>query len=366
MLIQHLRVSNVRNITHASLELDPKLNFVIGRNGAGKSSLLEALSLLSSGKSFRTRKVQSVITENQNQLILFAKCLDSDKPTTVGILRDAKGEFRAKINGQPCHRLSEVSHLLPVFVVAPGFYDEISNQRAARLRLLDWGLFHVEHQFYPCWKEFHQLLKQRNALLKQIKIRKQSSSQLDYWDNLLSERAEQVSQLRAEYVKQLDKAFTSSKEHFEDFHQDIQLIYFSGVSKKFKSLKEALAEQREVDVQRGVTQSGPHRADLKLIKSGQPVMEVASRGQQKVVVNRIMITLIEHFIKVSGKSCLIAIDDLASELDKINQNQLLQSLMGLEGAQIIVTGITQDSLPEAISGYNGRMFHVEHGSFQVQ
>lgn len=366
MLIHQLRVSNVRNIAHATLELDPKLNFIIGLNGAGKSSLLEALSLLASGKSFRTRKVQNVISDNEKQLVLYAKCQSDSKPVSVGVLRDVKGEYRAKIDGEVCHRLSEISRLLPVFVVAPGFYDEVANQRAARLRLLDWGLFHVEHQFYPSWREYHRLLKQRNALLKQIKSKRASQSQLDYWDSLLCERAEEVGQLRLSYVKALAKAFDDNKDKFEAFHHDVSLSYSVGMSQKYSSLAEALKQQRELDIQRGSTQSGPHRADLSLKKAEQLVMDVASRGQQKVIVNRLMITLIEHFIHSTQKSCLVAIDDLASELDKANQNQLLQSLIGLEGAQIIVTGITQDSLPETISRYNGRMFHVEHGRFQVQ
>jgi DNA replication and repair protein RecF len=365
MLIEELRVSNVRNIANANLTLDPKLNFIIGRNGAGKSSLLEALSLLSSGKSFRTRKIQSVISEQQDELLIFARCSFQSQPYTIGIARNRRGEYRAKINGEPCHKLSEISRLLPIFVIAPGFYDDIANNRAGRLRLLDWGLFHVEHEFYGVWREFQQLLKQRNALLKQIKYKQIAATQLDYWDELFCERAENVTRLRQNYIARLSDTFAQGHKRYDEFQEAIQLGYATGLSAKYACLIDALRHQREYDIQKGITQSGPHRADLKLLKNKQPVMETASRGQQKIIVNRLMITLIEHYIKATQKGCLVALDDLASELDADNQNRLLQSLIGLEGAQLLVTSITQDSLPKAISGYNGHMFHVEHGRFQV-
>jgi DNA replication and repair protein RecF len=363
MLIEQLRVSNVRNITDALLDFDARLNIIIGQNGAGKSSLLEALSLLSSGKSFRTRKIQSVINSDQNELLIFARCYAHKG--SVGIARNRKGEFRAKINGNPCHKLSDISRLLPIFVIAPGFYDEVAGGRAARLKLVDWGLFHVEHKFYPAWREFSQLLKQRNALLKQIKHKKVSMSQLDYWDNLFCQKANEITQLRQQYIERLNQVFVDNETLYDSFQSQIELEYLNGFSSKYGDLAEAMSQQRDIDIVKGSTQSGPHRADVRLVKQGLSVFDIASRGQQKIIVNRLMMTIIGYFIKTTQKNCLVAMDDLASELDEDNQTRLLESLIGLDGTQLVVTSITQDSLPKAISGYNGRMFHVEHGCFQV-
>ncbi|PWK46768.1 DNA replication/repair protein RecF [Pleionea mediterranea] len=365
MLIRQLKLSNVRNIAYADLSLHPKLTIITGDNGAGKSSLLEALSLLANGKSFRTGKVAKVIQSNTDKLTVFAHGFIEDYPFQVGLSRSLSGDYKAKINGDICQKQYELTQLLPVFSIVPGFYDQISLQRQARLKLLDWGVFHVEHNFYSVWRDFNKVLKQRNALLKQIKYKGHGLKDLSYWDSLFCNTSEQLTELRLRYFKSISQLFENNQLDYSEFLQGIDMEYLTGSSKS-SSLSEVLKNNQESDIQRGSTQSGPHRADFRLIKDKQNILETASRGQQKILINGVMLAMIQCFLMKNNKPCLICIDDLPSELDSSNQERLLKALMALEGAQIVLTAITQDSLPRAISGYNRQMFHVEHGQFQVQ
>lgn len=364
MLIRQLKLSNVRNIAYADLQLHPKLTVITGDNGAGKSSLLEALSLLANGKSFRTGKVAKVIQADTDKLTVFAHGFTEHYPFQVGLSRSLSGDYKAKINGDICQKQYDLTQLLPVFSIVPGFYDQISLQRQARLKLLDWGVFHVEQNFYSVWRDFNKVLKQRNALLKQIKYKGRGHKDLSYWNSLFCQTSEQLTAIRLHYFDSIRELFNSHSFGYSEFFNGIELDYLSGFSKS-SSLSEVLDNNQDSDIQRGSTQSGPHRADFRLIKDKQNILETASRGQQKILINGVMLAMIQCFLAKKSKPCLICIDDLPSELDSHNQERLIAALMALEGAQIVLTAITQDSLPRAISGYNRQMFHVEHGQFQV-
>ncbi|WP_144392490.1 DNA replication/repair protein RecF [Pleionea sediminis] len=364
MLIRQLKVRNVRNISQAHLVFENRFSVITGANGAGKSSILEALSLLSNGKSFRSNNVRSLVKRDTSDLTVFVNGQFDDSLFSAGIQKSLSGLSRAKINSELVKGQYKLSELLPIFIIVPGFYDELAAKRSARLRILDWGVFHVEHSFFDVWKNYKSSLKQRNALLKLIGKNRADIRDLEFWTTKLIELGDQLNRFRTAYLELLQKSFHSNNEAFEEQLSNYSLKYRFGHSSD-KSLRESLEETLDSDIKRGFTQVGPHRGDLVIRSEKGNAFDFVSRGQQKVLINAVMLGVIKVFSQNTNKECVVCVDDLPSELDKVHQAQLLEALQRLKNTQIIVTAITEDSLPATISGYNRDVFHVEHGVFQV-
>jgi DNA replication and repair protein RecF len=363
-LIKDITLHNIRSLGCSTLKLGHKLSVVVGSNGAGKTSILEAISIVSTGKSFRTRQIETVISNDRSELVVFCRKDNESSVSNLGIKRDRKGSYKVKVDGQSSNSLVDLSRALPAFIITPDFYDDFLTTRASRIKLLDQGLFHVEHDFYQHWKSFNKILKQRNALLKSIREGKSQRTALGYWDETLCLHAEMIDELRRKYLSDLKPRFRSYCSAYNDFHQSLEIEFNSGWNNNEPLINE-LNRSIERDVSRGFTHFGAHKADITFKFDGKKAVDYASRGQQKIMVNNFMLATIEQFIGAKNKPCIVAIDDLASELDQFHQEGLVTALLALNGAQIVITCIDINSLPEAVSGYNSAMFHVEHGTVNV-
>src|SRR6187397_759368 len=165
MALAELRIENLRCVESAALDFSPELNLIAGENGAGKTSILEAIFLLGRGRSFRTRTSERLIRYGQPRLTVFGRTDDSP-PRSAGIEIAADGGTRARINGENASSLLELSGVLPVQAIDPEIHKLIEQGPERRRRWLDWLVFHVEPSFGPQWARYQRALKQRNAALK--------------------------------------------------------------------------------------------------------------------------------------------------------------------------------------------------------
>src|SRR5262245_13573074 len=164
MSLAELRIENLRCVESAALEFSPELTLITGENGAGKTSILEAVFLLGRGRSFRTRTNERLIRHGQSALTVFGRT-HSDPPSAAGIEVSTEGT-RARINGRNAESLLELSGILPVQVIDPEIHKLIEQGPERRRRWLDWLVFHVEPNFVGHWSRYQRALKQRNAALK--------------------------------------------------------------------------------------------------------------------------------------------------------------------------------------------------------
>src|SRR5678815_5595631 len=165
MSLAELRVENLRCIQSAALEFSPELNLIAGANGAGKTSILEAIFLLGRGRSFRTRSTERLIRHQQAKLTVFGITHHSP-PRRAGVEVAADGGTRARIDGQSATSLLELSAVLPVQSIDPEIHKLVDQGPERRRRWLDWLVFHVEPTFGLAWARYNRALKQRNAALK--------------------------------------------------------------------------------------------------------------------------------------------------------------------------------------------------------
>lgn len=353
MHFEQLRIQNLRCLTHVAITLDPGINVFVGGNGAGKTSLLESVFLLSHARSFRNGAKEALLQLGAAQLSVFAELRRKDGSLArLGLGREAS-RWQAKLDGSSIS-LSQLVQECAVVCFDPGSHALISGAAEERRRFLDWGVFHVEHGFLSTWHRYQRALKQRNSLLRSAAATE--SSLFEPWEIELSETAHQIDQYRENYLSLLAAALASYTVRLLPELGAFEFRYRRGWLEG-RELLEQLRNTRVRDVARGHTSMGAHRADWSLGFEFAPQREHFSRGQEKLVATACLLAQAMLYAQIRSEWPVICLDDLASELDQSHQLAVVEELVSA-GAQILVTGT---DMPTALNGKATQTFHVEQG-----
>ncbi|MBK0026917.1 DNA replication/repair protein RecF [Stenotrophomonas sp. S48] len=357
MLIRRLALNQLRRFSAVELSPQPGLNLLTGDNGAGKTSVLEALHLMAYGRSFRGRVRDGLVRQGQEALEIFVEWDEqrSSHPPhrRKAGLRHSGQEWKGRLDGEDVAQLGNLCAALAVVTFEPGSHALVSGGGEPRRRFLDWGLFHVEPDFLSLWRRYSRALKQRNALLKQGG----PPRMLDTWDHELAEAGEPLTSRRQHYLERLQERTIALASELAP-QLGIQGLNLSpGWRRHELPLADALLLARERDRQAGYTSVGPHRADWSVEFHSIPGRDALSRGQAKLTALACLLAQAEDYAEQRGEWPVIALDDLASELDRTHQARVLQRLLA-GPAQIFVTATETPAalvdLPEITR------FHVEH------
>jgi len=364
-----LQITNVRNLRRVTLQELRGVNVFVGPNGSGKTSLLESIHLLGMARSFRAGSIKSLITHEKECCTVFGvirpRHARGAEPTAapglpVGVQRDRAGEAQIKVGGKPVRSLSALAEQLPLQVITADSFDLLTGTPAARRRFLDWGVFHVEQQFFDQWKRFQRSIKQRNNLLRRGKV---ADQQLLAWTRDLALSGAAINQYRQAYFQALEPCFQEIMSRLAPSLDALELRYQQGWDRHL-TYAEALQHGLSGDMEQGYTHSGPQRADLKVLSGGHPAAETLSRGQQKLVVCGLKLAQGRLMSEREGIGGVYLIDDLPSELDQ-RHSRLVCDLLASMDAQVFITSIDEAEFravwPE---GRELAMFHVEQGDVQ--
>ena len=346
MSLLALEVEGLRCLKQTRLELHTHVNLVTGANGAGKTSLLEAIYLLGRGRSFRTRHTERLISFGAGNLAVFGRTDDSSFPT-LGLGFDRKDGLQARIAGRDAKSLAELSEAFPVQVVDPGIHRLVEEGPAYRRRWLDWGVFHVEPGFVAAWTEHARTLKQRNAALK-------DGIDPSPWDPELVRLGTLLSLARARTMALLEPHWRQTVAAL--LGEPVSLGYYQGWSHE-RALAEVLTMHQARDLERGSTGIGAHRFDVQLKMDGRPAREVLSRGQQKLLGAALALAMAQLAGSGGRRPPTLLLDDPAAELDRTHTDALVTEIRKIRG-QLIVTALHPE---EVRFGDPDRAFHVEHG-----
>jgi DNA replication and repair protein RecF len=344
MRLTRLDVQQLRILQDVQLCPAPGLNLITGGNGAGKTSLIEAVHLLGYGRSFRGRVRDGLIRSGSPHLQLYAEWQDGQGRARRAGLRHAGGQWEARLDGAPAPSLTELCAELAVVTFEPGSHELIAGGAEHRRRFLDWALFHVEPEFLPVWRRYARALKQRNAL--------------EPWDRELADTGETLSRQRAAYLARLEPVLAATAGEFLPELGAAGLRFLPGWRRDEHRLLDALLLGRERDLASGYTGVGPHRADWQVDYVGLPGREALSRGQEKLTALACVLAQARAFAEDRGEWPLVCLDDLASELDRPHQAQALQVVLA-SGAQVLLTATDAGTLPPGLRPE--RLFHVERG-----
>jgi len=351
MRVKSLNINNLRNIASTQIDLDPCLNCFTGDNGAGKTSVLEALAVLSKGRSFRSGQISSLIgPEGEHFQVVGSIESQSGEIHRLGMERGVD-YWSARHSGEDVTQISELTRLLPYVLLEPSSHTLVSGPPDGRRKYLDWGVFHVEHEFLSLWRRYNRVLKQRNAALRQSNI-----LVVESLDPQFTQLGESLHKARNVHALALDEMLQQKLPVFNQTLKGISLSYRKGWAGE--SLAEAVKLANPRDLERGTTGPGPHKADLYLSLDGASAKERLSRGEQKAMTAA-MIMAQAQLISETGERPLLMLDDLSSELDEEHLARVLKEGLELE-AQIWLTG-TDLSTAIAACESSYTMFHVEQG-----
>jgi DNA replication and repair protein RecF len=355
MWFERLSLGNFRGFSAAEWCPEPGVNLVVGGNGAGKTTLLEAMHLLANGRSFRGRVHEGLIKQGHSSLEVFGEWREGSGRQRRAGLRHSGKQWQALLDSKPVASIAELCSALAVLSFEPGSHSLIVGASEQRRRFVDWGLFHVEQEFIGAWRRYARALKQRNALLKS----RPRAELLRPWDLELAEAGEPVTRMRALYVAQLDSLLSQTAAHYLPELGALRFRFLPGWPREDLSLGSALEKSTGRDLVLGHTSVGSHRDDWSIEFERLPGRDALSRGQQKLVALSCVLAQGHAYSLTRGEWPVVALDDLASELDHAHQHRVLCDLASCE-AQILITG-TEAPQALATSGLRPALFHVEQG-----
>lgn len=358
-MLTRLQLRHVRNIAAAELEPGSRFNVFYGNNGAGKTSLLEAIHFLHLGRSFRHQSATPVIQAGADELSVFGVFRFQQSQLPVGLSRSRQGDWLLKIAGEKKDSLVELPGLCPQLVLTPDSFQLLTAGPKFRRQFLDWGVFHVEHRFLATWQRLSRLMKQRNAALKSVRHYRE----LAIWDGEYAQLSEALNRMREEYLQALLPVLRELAARFLS-DSDVRFGFYPGWDKS-KGLAELLHQHFEQDRRQGFTALGVHKADLRIKIGSLPAQDVLSRGQQKRLITVLKLAQAQVLKAQTDKSCLFLIDDLPSELDDDSRRLLLTTLAQCE-VQAFISSITANAVAEYLDPTQCAVFHVEHGQVRPE
>jgi len=364
--LTQLQINRVRNLRQVSLQGLAQVNVFFGRNGSGKTSILEAIHLLGMARSFRGNSVKSLITHGEASCVAFGvaeKPGDNEVGVSLGVQRGMAGEALIKVAGSPVKSVAQLVEYLPLQVINADSFALLTGSPAARRQYLDWGVFHVEQRFLAQWQRFQRCIKQRNKLLRHGKIRDQ---ELSVWTRDLASAGNAVGDHRKAYFKLLVSRFQDIiTQLLPSMAGGLELRYQQGWDKQV-SYGDALQHSSASDIEQGYTHVGPQRADIKVMVEGRLAADTLSRGQQKLVVCGLKLAQGQLMSEQSRGRCTYLVDDLPSELDLEHSKMVCELLASME-AQVFITCVDRADIasvwPEESTDI--AMFHVEQGAVKA-
>ena len=403
-MIERLQISNLRNLTQVNLQ-SAACNVVIGANGSGKTSLLEAIFLLSRGKSFRHHQPKRYIQHHQTSATVHAKLNDS---STLAIQKQADATTLLRLNQATVYNQSVLTEQLPTLLIDPSTMDMLEQGSASRRQLLDWLVFHMKQGFHPQWVAYQRLLKQRNSLLKRARhLTQVQLAELHSWDKGLSSHAALIHHYRERIFIEWQPYFADSiAQLLPAYAEQLSLTYSAGYDTSV-ALDVQLNERLEQDLQLGYTRIGNHRADIHVhwrssdfaaaissdsksaavdsnnlsqveVNTKQTILKeqaanVLSRGEKKLLITALRLSQLPLLLNAEqtadlsiGESSaratpVVLLDDITAELDSTAIEILLSTLATLP-CQVFMTSLTDDIVPLVKELWkNPNVFHVKQG-----
>lgn len=335
MRLHKLTARNLRVLADVQLEVDADLVLFTGANGSGKTSLLEAIHLLGTARSFRSRGVQDVVARDADALLVRGEFSDGQgRSSSAAVAKQRRGGTVLRLDGAQARAASELARHLPLITITPDSQRLLSDGAEARRRLLDWLLFHVEPGYHMAHARYRRALMQRNALLRRAGL---AVTEQESWSTELSLAAELLEGMRRSVLEQTLRELESKVSSLSVL--PVTLDYAPGWNTE-EALGNVLRREWERDRARGFTSLGPHRADLRVKVRGRAAQHVVSRGEGKILVAALLAGFARVLADRVARSPLILVDELASELDAANRRAFLAQLREL-GMQTFVTAVSE-------------------------
>jgi DNA replication and repair protein RecF len=336
MLATRLTLRDFRTYAAAEVQLGPGLTVVTGRNGAGKTNLLEAIYFACTGRSCRTGNERECVRFGAELTRLELRCEDDTGDRHELSVGFRPGEpKRMRVDGAAVDRLTDVTTRPLVSVFLPDRLELVTGAPALRRAHLDQVVAALRPARAASRRAYTAALGQRNALVAAIRAGRAGRGSLPVWDAELARHGVALMADRAQVVGELLPRFTAHA-HGLGLSGDAEVVYRPrSKAVTADELAAELAERTDSDLERGFTGHGPHRDELVLRREGRELRAYGSRGQQRLGLLALLLAEREALADSRGTPPLMLLDDVMSELDAGRRARLVDVLRG--GGQSLIT-----------------------------
>lgn len=365
MTIQEVELYQFRNYTKQSLSFGDDINILYGQNAQGKTNILEALYISSTGKSHRTNNYQDLIQNGQTGFEIKLRATVNNRENSI-IIRYSKDIGKsAEINGIRREKLSDILGTLNMIFFSPETLEVVKGSPASRRKFLDILLCQTNRQYLHLLKRYNSLIKNKSLALKKGKQEKRYEEIIPIWNEHISAYGGKIVCLRMNAIKKLNLYMKNEIHKITDNTETSELVYktFCNIDEEkdeayyerelLKSLSEGM--QKEMSILQCIY--GPHRDDFEILLNGMNSRQYCSQGQQRTLALSLILAELFFIEEVKGEKPVLLLDDVMSELDLKRQEYLLR---GLFNVQTIIT--TTDEIPYiSLEGRNVKKFFIENG-----
>ena len=340
MILEKLTLTSFKNHPQSSFEFGDRINCILGKNGKGKTNLLDAIYYLSFTKSALGTQDRLTITHEHPAFTAFGQY----DQCTIAIQFEKGKPKMLKIDGQEPEKLSDVIGKAPLVIILPDDTSMIREGSEERRKFFDGALSQFDQEYLQSLLKYNKLLKQRNSLIKQHEGKVVNPKLLETYDDQLVPLAVYISEKRREVV---DTFFPFLQTNYRDLHDGEEtpaLKFKSQVNDDFKQVFKANI-QKDLIMQR--TMLGSHRDDFEFLLDDELIKKFGSQGQQKTFIISLKLALFDFLKEKTGEKPLLLLDDIFDKLDDSRIALLVSLLLDSDRfQQIFITDARKDRSKE--------------------
>jgi DNA replication and repair protein RecF len=366
MQIENISIVNFKNLKEVQIGFSPKLNCFIGKNGAGKTNILDAVYYLSFCKSFSTSVDLLNINHEESFFMLNGNYqrLDSTETISCGFKKGANKQF--KRNSKVYKKLVEHIGLLPLVMITPSDVNLILGGSDERRKFMDGVISQYNQRYLNDLLKYNRALLQRNNLLRHFATGHNfDAGLLEIWDAHLIEYGTRIHAQRCEFVEKLIPVFQRYYSFISQDNETVSLVHESALySNEFESLlKESIPKDRAVQF----TTQGIHKDDLVFYLGDYPIRKLGSQGQMKTYLVALKLAQFDFVKEISGLKPILLLDDIFDKLDQYRVEQIVKMVAGEQFGQIFLTDTNREHLDSIIKRMDAdfRIFRVESGNVEI-
>lgn len=333
-----LRLQHFRNYPALDLRPSPGITVLYGGNGVGKTNLLEAMHLLSLGRSHRTTQDREMIAQGESVALIQGKTLrlDGSHDVEVRLYPFQKPQKRVLLYGKPAQRIGDMMGHATCIMFSPEDLRIVRDGPAARRRFVDMQLSQIRPSYLKALRAYLTVLESRNALLKAHRYApvEDFDTQLETWDDQLAQAAAPVVEARRWFLEELaQNAAAQYAAIAEDPSEAFTMAYSGPLAKAespYQAMLEGLHRTRGEDLHRQYTAFGPHRDDVAMLLRGKELRAFGSQGQLRTAVLSMKLGELALIHREMGEHPALLLDDVFSELDVKRRSALLRTAQGVQ------------------------------------
>jgi len=358
MSIKKIDMISFRNHKHINLEFGSGINVIWGENGSGKTSILEAIYLLSIGRSFRTNRLLETINNESQQMQISGNFYDGKRTQTIDFRQNRAGQRKIKINEMPVAGVRDIIGKNPVVLLSPEEQAVTKGSPGDRRAYFDKLFSMISRAYLDNLSDYTRILKQRNALLKQEK-KMPTGVDFTVWNEELSRQGVQLWEKREKLLASFGRELTLVSENYS--RRKIKIETHASMKKlDQKTFLSELNKRETRDKILGWTSIGPHRDDTTFLFNQRPLREFGSQGEHKIALVFIKIAELQLIQTEKKQTPTLLLDDLFAKLDFERSEAIFELLSGK--AQTLISNTDLVDVKKRgvnLKGDNNKTFYLK-------